>query len=504
MSVEYMLGIDFGGGASKATLLSGKGKVIATTAKEYPTYYPQNGWAEQDPDLVYQVFISNVRDILSNSGVDPRDIKALCLDAATHNAVLLDEKGSVIRNAIYWTDKRSIKQSDFLTQNYYDLILEQTYNVPGPFWTLPQLMWIRENEPENFGRINKILFFKDYIRFRLTNEAVTDSIDAMGSMFLDARKNSWSPELCKLAGIRLDQLPDIVPPSAIIGEISPEASKETGLSQGTAIVAGATDTAMEVYASGCISPGQASVKLATAGRICVITEKEYPHPMLVTYRHLKDGLWYPGTATKSCAASFRWFRDVFGDHETELASKTGDDPYVLLDKMAGLVSPGSDNLFFHPYLQGEISPYLDNALKGSFTGVSAFHSKAHFTRAVLEGVAYSLLDSYSVLESLGLEMQVASIIGGGSNSKLWRQIVSDMFGKEMKKMQNDDSSFGSAMFAGVATGIFSSFEESVDRCISVQEVIKPDYKRHKVYEKNFAVYKKIHDALAPVYKEMDS
>lgn len=504
MNYKYLLGVDFGGGASKATLLRDDGKIVVTASREYPTYYPHDGWAEQNPEEVYDAFVSNVREIIKNSSINPDDIAALCLDAATHTAVLLDEDDNLVRNSIYWTDKRSAKESDYLFKKYNDEIMSLSYNTPSPLWTLPQMMWLRENEQENFKKINKIMFVKDYIRYRIVNEFVVDSIEAAGSMMMDVKNNCWSKKLCDIAGISISQLPKIVEPTDIVGYVSEAAAKETGLSTKTCVIAGASDTVMEVYASGAIQSGQATIKLATAGRICFVTDKEYPDPMLINYRHVVGGKWYPGTATKSCAASYRWYRDVLGHHEIEQAKSKGISAYELMSEAAKDIPVGSSGLFFHPYLQGEITPYLDNDLKASFTGISSFHTKAHFNRAVLEGVAYSLLDCKKVIDSLGVNISKASIIGGGASSKLWRQIVSDMLGIELVKTKNNDSSLGSAMLAGVSVGIFSSFEESIEKCIEVETTIKPDFKNHKKYQKGYEIYRGIHDAMAPIYKQMAS
>jgi len=323
----------------------------------------------------------------------------------------------------------------------------------------------------------------------------------MGAMLLDLDDGTWSPLLCSLASLVPEQLPSIVDPSEVVGCVTDVAAKENGLICGIPVVAGASDTVMEVFASGTVSQGQATVKLATAGRICVITDTPVRSPLLVTYKHLKKGLWYPGTATKSCAASFRWYRDVFGDHENDVAKASQSDTYLLLDQQAATIPLGSDHLYFHPYLQGEATPYMDNNLRGSFTGVTSYHSKAHFTRAVLEGVAFSLYDSLQVLVELGLGFTQASIIGGGAKSPLWRQIVADVLGVKLVKMRNDDSSFGSAMFAGVSIGVFPSCEACLQRCTEVVDTTVPDADRHASYKKHFANYKRIHDALAPLYGE---
>ena len=498
--MRYLIGVDFGGGSSKATLLREDGAVVATAAQEYPTAYPKMGWAEQDPEDSYRTLVYNIRALLRESAVSPDDISAIALDGATHTAVLLDDADRVIRPSIYWTDRRSAEQADRLLREHQGQILEQALNVPSPLWTLPQLIWLREREPESFGQIHRILFMKDYVRYRLTGDFVTDRIEAMGSMLLDARTETWSPALCALAGISPEVLPELVSPTQILSPLRPEAAQATGLRSGTRVIAGATDTVMEVYASGAIHPGQATVKLATAGRICAVSAHGVAHPLLVNYRHVVDGLWYPGTATKSCAASYRWYRDVLCGGEVAQAARDGTDPYEQMDAEAARVPPGSDQLYFHPYLQGEITPYLDNHLRASFTGISAFHTKGHFSRAVMEGVAYSLKEGLLVLHELGMPVERATIIGGGAKSPLWRQIVADVLDIPLLQTVNSDSSLGSAMLAGVATGVFASFEESVEKCVKRKGETHPGPAAQTIYAQGFDIYKRIHDALAPVYR----
>jgi len=501
--MKYLIGVDFGGGSSKATLLREDGFIVATATKEYPTFYPNNGWAEQKPEDSYQAFVANVRAVMQKGMVAPEDVVAICLDAATHTAVLLDEEDQVIRDSIYWTDSRSQKEVAFLKEHYEDKIYTFSHNIPNEMWTLPHLMWLKEHEKENFDKIHKIMFVKDYVRYRLTGDFVTDNVEAMGSMFMDVPNNCWSDELCAMAGITKDMLPKIVDPQTILSPICEQACKETGLSPNTKVIAGSTDTVMEVYANGAIHQGQMTIKLATAGRICPITDRAQNNKRLVNYQHLIPGLWYPGTGTKSCAASYRWYRDILGKGEMMESEAQGIDAYEWMNREAEKVAPLSDNLYFHPYLQGELTPYFDASLRGSFTGIRAYHTKGHFTRALLEGVAYSLKDCYQVIQAENLDIHQAIVIGGGAKGTLWRQIVSDVLGIEMMKTKNNDSSLGSAMLAGVATGVFGSFEESVAKCVETEAYIKPDMENHKKYEKGFQRYKKIHDALADIYKEME-
>ena len=331
---------------------------------------------------------------------------------------------------------------------------------------------------------------KDYVRFRMTGDYVTDGIEAMGFLLLDAKQNKWSPLLCSLAGIDPDILPPIVDPMTSLSPLCRQAQADTGLTDATLVIAGATDTSMEVYAAGAIHPGQATVKLATAGRICPITDHALVDPRLVTYRHVINGLWYPGTATKSCAASNRWFRDTFG----------GD--FNTLSAEAASVPRGCEGLFFHPYLQGEITPYLDDKLRASFVGASGAHTRAHFNRAVLEGVAYSMKDCYETLRELNAAPSEAVAIGGGIKSALWRQILADMLRIPLATVENVDSSLGSAMLAGVAAGVFCDHKDAVAHCVRVTGKTLPDPEGQAFYQRGFQIYRDIQRALAPVYHEM--
>ncbi len=486
--MKYLLGIDFGGGASKATLLSENGEICATGTTEYPTDYPKPGYAEQDPKLWVEATCKNIATVLKKSGVSPKDIVAVSLDAATHTAVIMDEDFNVIRPAIYWTDTRSTEEVKFLKENYGDIIEKQVLHKADTIWSLPELLWIKNNEPQNWAKVKRIMFAKDFVRHFFTGDYVTDYIEAEGSMMFDVNTMKWSPELCAILDVDTKMMPQIVKPTDIVGNIKKEAAEITGLCEGTPVLCGTTDTVMEVFASGAVSKGQMTLKLATAGRICVVTDKPYPDINLINYSHIIDGHFYPGTATKSCAASYRWFRDTF------------DGDYKELDEMAERVPIGSDGLVFHPYLNGELTPYANPKLCGDFTGIRASHTKAHFTRAVLEGVAMSMLDCKMALESLNIEHQdSAAIIGGGGKSPLWRQMISDALGIELIEMKYADSSFGSAMLAGIAVGIFDNAEQAVKKCNEIVSTTVPNSENTLKYRDLFRKYKAIQKALEPIY-----
>ena len=500
--MKYTLGVDFGGGAGKGTLLNERGEVTADASREYQTYRPHNGWAEIEPDDYLHAACKIIREILEKTQISPDDVEALAISSASMTAACLDENDKPVRRAIFWSDGRGTAQSDYLRREYGDLLFSKSFTNNSNSRTITHLLWMKENEPENFSRIHRLMFMKDYVRYRLTGTFVTDYIDAMGSQLIDVPKGEWSEELTGICSLPIGVLPEIVRPTDIVGTLSPEGARMTGLSEKTKVICGTTDTVMEVYANGAIRPGQMTLKLATAGRICVITDNYINDRRLFNYQHVVPGLWYPGTGTKACASSYRWYRDVLCAEERSRAEAENTDAYVLMDKMAETVEPGSSDLFFHPYLQGEGTPYNDERLRGSFVGVSGFHRKEHFTRALLEGVAYSLRDSLDVMR-LYTDPTEAVVIGGGAKSPLWRQIVADVLGLRLVRTENSDSSLGTAMLAGVACGMFSSFEDSVKTCVHYRgEPILPDPEKKAIYDRGFGIYKQIHDALAPVYHGM--
>lgn len=486
--MKYILGIDFGGGASKATLLSADGKIVATNTVEYPTSYPAPGYAEQNPIDWYNATRTNISAVLEKSGVSPSDLTAVALDAATHTAVLCDKDFNVLCPSIYWTDSRSTEEVAYLKREWGDFIYQRVLHKPDTIWTLPQLMWVKKHQPELWAKVDRIMFAKDFVRHMLTGDYVTDYIEAEGSMMFDYTRLEWSPELCGLLEFPISKLPRVVKPTDFVGGITAEAARDTGLIEGTPVICGTTDTVMEVFAAGAVRKGQMTLKLATAGRICVITDKAYPDKNLINYSHIADGLWYPGTATKACASSLRWYRDTFGGN------------YREIDEAAAQIAIGSEGLVFHPYINGELTPYADPKLCASFIGVRANHTKAHFDRAVLEGVAMSMLDCKKALEAIGVEHDdTATIIGGGASSPLWRQIVADALGFRLVQNRDSDSSFGTAMLAGVASGVFTDFEAALKICTEVKSFTEPNPDNAGAYDKLYRRYKAVHDALAPIY-----
>ena len=497
---ECLLGVDLGTGGCKLTLVDTQGSIIGSSFTEYKTYYPHHGWSEQNPEDWYQTFLVTMAKLLRETGLKGSNIIALAVDASTHNAVLMGKKGEILRPCIMWTDQRSVDQVRDLEKRRGGEILRITYNKVNPTWTLPQLLWLRENEPDVMDRVERIFFTKDYLRYRLTGTWETDHIDAQGSMLFDGGTRQWSAELIEELKLPLSVFPPIVSPTALSGKITAEAARESGLLEGTPVVVGTSDTAAEDYGAGAIYPGQGIVKMATAGNVCIMSDEPHPTPKGFNYPHVVDGMWYIMGATNSCASANRWTRDTLGQWEVEAAALRGKSAFQLMDEEAAKAPVGADGLFFHPYLLGERSPYFDPYLRASFVGATMSHQKAHFYRAVLEGIAYSLLDSMQVISELGLSFKDLRIIGGGAKSPLWRRIVADVMGMPVMVPKAGDASFGSALIAGVGIGLFPDARTAAERCVQFEESITPDRENHEKYGRYFAIYQKIHDQLAPVEK----
>lgn len=496
-----LLGIDIGTGGCKATLIHTGGRFVADGFAEYPTYHPQVGWSEQKPGDWFPAFQKALGLALEKGGASPAQIAALGMSASAHNAVLLDKDGNVLRDTIMWTDQRSYAQSEYLKGRYGGRIFALSYQTPAPTWTLPQLMWLRQHEPAVFSRIGRLLFVKDYLRYQLTGGWCTDYIEAQGSMLFDNNKWAWSEELCAMGGIPPSILPPVVEPGEIAGAITPEAARLTGIPAGTPVVNGASDTALEHYCVGAIQAGACVVKVATASTVSTFGTAARPHPAGLTYSQVPKGLWSTCFATSSAAASLRWYRDTFCPMELRAEAGGGKSVYRMLDEEAAEVAPGSAGLFFHPHLMGERSPYWDPKLRGSFVGITAHHTRGHFNRAILEGVAFSIKDNFCIAEELQPVGEIR-LVGGGAKSRLWADIIANVLNRPIEKFEKDDSSFGAAMLAGVGVGAFASHEDAVAKCTRPACRVRPDPAAVAVYEKAFALYREIHHDLEKTYNKL--
>lgn len=502
MAGKKLLGVDLGTGGCKTTVIDLEGNICAAAFKEYPSEHIKLGWSEQDPSLWIDAVIETLNSCGKQMNDDFKGVLCMAVTASTHNAVLLDSHGEVVRRCIMWNDQRSSSQCDRLKKEHGETIFEIGMQMPTATWTLPQLMWIKENEPDNFARAHRLMFTKDYVRSWFTGDFCTDIVDAQGSLLYDARNEKWSKELCSMINLPMDILPEVRLSKEVVGHVQKKAAQLTGLPEGLPVIAGCSDTAAEDFSAGATKVGQIIVKLATAGNVNVIADQPNPHSKTFTYPYPVEGLWYTVTATNSCASAYRWLRDSMYCTEKGLCEQKGEDVYKLMDADAESIPLGARGLIFHPYLLGERCPYFNPKARGNFFGLSMVHSKAHFTRALLEGVAFSLYDCLQVLADFNRNLEDIAIIGGGAKSHLWTQIICDVFGLEVKMPQNAESSFGGALLAGVGVGVFSNELEAAEKCISIKKTYKPNMANHEKYMEIYKIYKNIANFAAPIWEDL--
>lgn len=486
MPEALLLGIDLGAGSLKATAIDASGRVHATASAPVETLTPHPGFSEQAPEGWWHALVASVGALL-REGVRPDSIAAISVTAGAHTHVLEDAEGRVLRPAIMWNDQRSGAQVAALREAAGPRILELSGNRVSATWTLPQLVWVRENEPALFARIRRIRPAKDWLRRRLDGSDATDLTDAWGLMLADAGSGGWSAELCALAGLDPAALPPIVASHTTTGRVTATAAAETGLAAGTPVVCGTSDTNAETFCGGMTRPGMGALKLATAATVSTLTAQPAFSEDVIHYPHLVPGHCYAILGTNSCASAHRWLRD-------SLFASLGFDG---MDEAARGVPAGSDGLVFHPYLNGERSPYWDPDLRAAYVGLGFAHGPGHFVRALYEGVAYSLRDCLDVLEARGMGFATARLVGGGTRSLLWQQIIADVTGLVIELPRQADASFGAALLAGIGVGAFADTEAAA-AVVSVEAIREPNRANRRVHEEGFAIYRAAKDALTPV------
>ncbi len=492
MSERYVVASDLGSGGCKTVIMDKQGRAIGVARQEYPTAYPHPGWVEQNPEDWYTAFCATVRAALQESGIDPERVAGVGIVGVTHNTVLLDERDQPLCPSILLFDNRTTAQVQAIQERWGEQVREQTLNDVTPVWSWPQLLWVREHRPSVWRRTRRILFQKDYVRHRLAPAPVTDVIDAGGSLLFNPVCEEWIPVFCEDLGVDPAWLPRAVHPTEIVSQVSRQGAADTGLAAGTAVIAGTTDTVAEVLGSGAVRVGSACVKLASVGRIAVVTSGPVHRPRILNYRHVIDGLWYPGTASKYAASAFRWLRDViWPDLHDESA-------YSLMDESAAQAPPGCDGLLFHPHLMGEWAPHWDEKLRGDFLGLTIRHTRAHLTRAVLEGVAFGLKDALGEMEALGLKASDIRLIGQGSRSALWAHIVANVLNRPLAIPEQIDAAYGAALITAMGVGLLPPTPDALDAIIGIRRRIEPDPDLAQAYTTLFAIYRDADAALRAI------
>lgn len=499
MATEYVLGIDIGSSGCTAAVMNRDSEVVAESAVPYPSHHERPRWVEQDPDDWFDAACQSVRACLARLPAGAGDrFAGVVTTAPHHTAVLLDADGRPVRRAILWNDQRADAESRELLAGAGELIRRTTHNVPAPTWTLPHLLWLARNQPTALERTRFVLFMKDYVRWRLGGDLVTDHIDAGGSLLFDVARRAWSTELLGLARIDPSVMPRIRSPFDRAGEVGAEAAALTGLRVGTPVFVGTADTAAESVGSGAFRPGDSLIKLATAGNVQRIASAPIGIDGILTYEHPIDGLFYLNSGTAAAAASLGWFRTTFGDDNPD----TAELAFERIDAEVLATTAGASGAIFLPFLTGERAPYWDPHLRAAFLGLTVAHRRGHLARAVMEGVAFSIRAAASVYETP--LVAPVRLIGGGARSLAWRQIIADVMAAEIVVPARPDASFGACLIAAVSAGWFGSLPEAIASAEQQVTTVEPAPARAALYRELYEIYSDAAIAIAGLSHRLGS
>jgi len=493
-----LLGIDVGTGGSRAVVINETGRIVASATVEHePFASPQTGWAEQDPDDWCRASIAAIREVVSHDNVSPDEIAAVGLSGQMHGSVLLNDRDEVVRPALIWCDQRSDKQCEQITQQIgAEQLIKLTCNPALTGFTLPKMLWVRDNEPEAWQQVRSVLLPKDYVRFRLTGDKATDVADASGTLLLNVAERKWSDEMLAATEIDVSLLPTVFESPEITGTISSSAAELTGLRAGTPVVGGAGDQAGGAVGIGIVQPGAVSATIGTSGVVFAATNSPAldPKGRVHTFCHAVPGRWHVMGVTQGAGLSMRWFRDQFG------AGMGEGDPYDRMTEEAAQVESGSNGLLWAPYLMGERTPHLDPHARAALVGLTASHTRAHVIRAIMEGVAFSLRDSFEIFNEMQVPVETIRLGGGGARSALWRQIQADIYGRAVATVEAEEgAAYGVAMLAGVGVRTWPSVDAACAAVVRTRDHVEPDGKSKNTLDRQYKTYQAMYPALKMIH-----
>lgn len=485
------IGVDLGTSAVKMLLMDGDGKVLATSSRSYEVDFPRQGWSEQNPSDWLSKTLEGIEELIK--GYDPADVKGIGAGGQMHGLVILDEQDEVIRPAILWNDGRSEKQVSYLNETIgRDKISSYTANIAFAGFTAPKLLWLRENEPESYARIAKIMLPKDYLVYRLTGVHATDLSDASGTLLLDVEKRSWSREMCQLCGVKAEWLPKLYESYEAVGKLLPEYERLLGMKD-VKVAAGAGDNAAAAIGTGTVGNGGCNISLGTSGTVFISSEEFRldDNNALHSFCH-GDGNYHLMGCTLSAASCAGWWMNKILKTNDFTAEQQGMEDNL-----------GCNQVFFLPYLMGERSPHNDVNARGSFIGMTLDTDRRDMLQAVLEGVSFGLRDSVEIARKLGIKIERSKVCGGGAKNKVWLKMLASILNMKLDVPAVEEGpSMGSAMLAAVACGHFKTVSEACDHITAVKETIEPDLELVKAYDKKYALYKNLYPALRDQFKEM--
>ena len=503
--MKYLIGIDLGTSATKTVLFDDQCQVVASASEEYPLYQPKNGWAEQDPLDWWNAAARTSKQVIEESGIDPKAIAGIGISGQMHGLVMLDKDGNVLRRSIIWCDQRTDKECEEITELIgRQRVIEITANPVLPGFTAPKILWVRKNEPEIYAKCAHILLPKDYVRYMLTGEFATEVSDASGMSLLDVPNRCWSDEVLEKLEIDKSLLAKVYESPDITGKVTAKAAALTGLAEGTPVVGGAGDNAAAAVGTGVVEEGKAFTTLGTSGVVFAHSDSVTidPEGRVHTFCSAVPGCWTVMSCALASGLSLKWFRDNFFTSEMETAVGMGVDPYYLMDKEAEKIEIGADRLIYLPHLMGErYDPYA----RGVFFGLSAIHTKYNMLRAVLEGVIYSQREFLDILRGMGVVSTSMLACGGGGTSKIWRQMMADVYDLPVQTVQNKEGpALGVAILAGVGTGVFESVPEACRKFIGLNAPQDPIAENVERYKEFYEIYYDINHTLTPQFRKLQS
>ena len=487
------IGIDLGTSACKLLLVGEDGTIQNEVTKEYPLSFPHPGWSEQRPEDWWDAVVTGVPELLR--GFDANDVAGIGSGGQMHGLVALDEHDHVIRPAILWNDGRTFKEVDYLNNVVgKDRLSELTANIAFAGFTAPKLLWMRENEPENFKKIAKIMLPKDYLTYKLTGVHACDYSDASGMLLLDVQHKRWSQEMLEICGVSERQMPKLFESFAVVGRLTKEAAQTLGLPETVKVVAGAGDNAAAAVGTGTVGAGGCNLSLGTSGTIFISSDKfgVDPNNALHAFAHADGGYHLMGCML-SAASCNKWLCDEI----LKTKDYPGEQKDITPEKL------GNNRVYFLPYLMGERSPINDTNARATFLGMSMDTTRSDMVQAVLEGVAFAIRDSFEVAKGLGIQIQRSKICGGGAKSPLWRQIFANVLNLPLDIPQTEEGpGYGGAMLAMVGCGLYPSVKDCADALVSVRETVLPDPAIAARYEKQYQNFKEIYPALKPLFAKL--
>ena len=494
------MGIDIGTSACKAVLFDLDGIAVVQASGEYPVYYPQAGYAEQEPDQWWSVVCDTVGGMLHDNGIDPALIAAVGVDGQSWSMIPIDKNGTVLARTPIWFDTRASEECEELREAIGDNeIFAVSGNPLTPSYTLPKIKWFQKHAPDLFEKTEKILQSNSYIVFRLTGEITQDRSQGYGLQCFDIRRGDWNASMCERMNIPVSILPPVYDCHQIVGTVTAKAAEQIGLKAGTPVVAGGLDAACGTLGAGVLHPGETQEQGGQAGGMSICMDTCHADKRLILGFHVIPEHWLLQGGTVGGGGVMRWFEAQFGEAGRMKAAQNGTNSFFELDKEAEQIPAGSEGVIFLPYMAGERSPIWDVNAKGVYYGLDFSKTRAHLLRASLEGVAYSLRHNLEVAEECGVTVSVLRSMGGAANSRLWTQIKADMTGKPIVVPSSDTATtLGAAILAGVGAGIYKNFDEAVKRTVRITREVTPDLSKKAVYDEGFERYKRLYEQVRPL------